>query len=828
MEKSKNISLIINCSKEDIQNIDISKFDNKYDKIYFNYNDNLNGIINTINNNTNIKYYSVWNYNNLYNGINKLDIYNINQNINISILIPVYNCESTICDCIKSCLNQDFQGTYEIIIIDDGSTDNTIKSIQSYDNDKIKLYKKKHSGISDTLNFGLTKCNGEYICRMDADDIMYKDRLSTQYQFMIEHKSIDMVCNNIDRYFKDELYITPHLEVTNKLLEYSDFWKLKYNFIVHPSICFTKDLYNKIYDKYGYFYNNKYDGAEDYELYLRLLENKINIFIDDKIILRYNVFKKPDEYNKSISHLCNKLNYQYNEELKKSHIGIYYLATDIYKNSFTTFLNSVKNFFPGIKKTIILLSDGLEEYDGTKLDNNIYIIRKYLHHQPWPIITLFKMTTILENQGDYDYVFYFNCNSIILKNNDYSWFDSNKLILAYHKDWFGNECKTFKFLEPFNDNPNSLSYMGTLDYTYVQGAFFGGKSELVYNMCKEVTEMLNVDLINNIIPRWHDESYLNKYCYLYKDTDIITIENVLISEIFYDINDLSNIEPSQFIILKENIYNKSENDKADKFSQLIPYQYLKPLYNYKNIWDYLEKYPENKYLVNNDSDVSLICIYLTNEVSDTTIKQLYELCVKIDLQKYHILLYFDNRNPYLSLLQNINNPNIHVFAYDIIHIISKLNKIEYPYKIYEYLDFMYINILYLVMYDYINNLYKPNFKYLYVFHENYINNIIKINDLNDNLYNYDTNITSDLYSINKEIKNHTIKDFIQHKYTKQLNLFKYKYKYKNHLFLNYKALIRISYNAFMFLHDIKDELKNEPALYSLPTILYNNQFIISE
>ena len=75
MDKN-NISLIINCSKKDIPNIDINIFKNQYSKIYFNFNNNLDNIINQLE----TEYYSIWNFNNEYKNIDNLYIQSINDN----------------------------------------------------------------------------------------------------------------------------------------------------------------------------------------------------------------------------------------------------------------------------------------------------------------------------------------------------------------------------------------------------------------------------------------------------------------------------------------------------------------------------------------------------------------------------------------------------------------------------------------------------------------------------------------------------------------------------------------------------------------------------
>lgn len=97
----------------------------------------------------------------------------------ISIIIPVYNSEKTIERCLDSIINQPYQD-YEIIIINDGSKDNSEKIILEYkkNNSKIKYFLKENSGVADTRNFGIEKAAGDYIIFIDSDDYI-KDTLFT-------------------------------------------------------------------------------------------------------------------------------------------------------------------------------------------------------------------------------------------------------------------------------------------------------------------------------------------------------------------------------------------------------------------------------------------------------------------------------------------------------------------------------------------------------------------------------------------------------------------------------------------------------------------------
>lgn len=90
----------------------------------------------------------------------------------ISIIVPVYNTEKYLKKCLDSLINQTFKDI-EIVIINDGSTDNSEKIIKEYEqkySDKIKSYKKENGGLSSARNYGISKANGEYIAFVDSDD----------------------------------------------------------------------------------------------------------------------------------------------------------------------------------------------------------------------------------------------------------------------------------------------------------------------------------------------------------------------------------------------------------------------------------------------------------------------------------------------------------------------------------------------------------------------------------------------------------------------------------------------------------------------------------
>lgn len=559
----ENISLIINCQKEDIKNIKMEYFNDNYQKVFFNIKpqnqEYLNQIINIIETN----YYSIWDYNDNYTNLYNLNIYFTKpQNIDISILIPVYNCEKYIKECLNSCLDQNFTGNYEIIIVDDGSTDNTVNLIKEYQDNKIKLYLKPYTGISDTLNYGLAQCNGKYICRMDGDDVMYKNRLILQYKYMQRHPETDILSNGLICFNEKLDTILTNIEINNFDKEKINLNDIKDECVIHhPCIFFKSNIKD-------FYYNHQYDGCEDYELWFRLIKYGYKIDSWHIPVIQYRYRDNSNSHNINIvDHVKNLKSIIYNETKKT--IGIYYIATGIYKKNFKPFLDSIENFFYGYKKHIILLSDGLEEYKNYNKDN-VLIEHHIIDDFPWPIITLFKFHYLLKYKVEDDYIFYINSNAIIQPNKLIDWFDENKINVTKHFSYRSGIQTTYELLIPSDDNPNSQSYIGNINYIYCQGGFFGGPSKLIYNMCEEITKLVDIDLNNNIIAKWHDETYLNKWLYNHNyDNNIIHITDVFYTKNF-DKEELSN-----FIYLEYKEESNNDYNKKIKLNNKIIYgQYL--------------------------------------------------------------------------------------------------------------------------------------------------------------------------------------------------------------------------------------------------------------
>ena len=207
-------------------------------------------------------------------------------------------------------------------------------------------------------------------------------------------------------------------------------------------------------------------------------------------------------------------------------IGIYYIATDTYKCYIKNFIDTISKFRVGKKKEIIFLVDELQEIND-QINKDIKIKQYLISDAPWPVIALLKMWYINKYKQDFEEVYYFNANAQVV--NDLPDCE-DKLLLTRHTHADHTQFDGYKFMAIQDDNPNSLSYIGYHDYTYVQGGFWGGNAKIVYDMCESVSKWVENDLKRCIIPKWHDESYLNKWhtlnlekCKVIRAWDYITL-----------------------------------------------------------------------------------------------------------------------------------------------------------------------------------------------------------------------------------------------------------------------------------------------------------------
>ena len=186
----------------------------------------------------------------------------MNKSPKISVLMPVFNAERYLKMAIDSILNQTFQD-FELIIVNDGSTDTSEKIILSYSDSRIQYHKNSENiGLIATLNKGIDLCNAPFIARMDADDISLPERLQKQWTFLNKHPHFAMVGSDmeiIDEHNRHIKNVQKHC--LSGLIKTQLFFKCAF---AHPSILIRKDIVAK------FRYNPDYLHAEDYFLWSQI------------------------------------------------------------------------------------------------------------------------------------------------------------------------------------------------------------------------------------------------------------------------------------------------------------------------------------------------------------------------------------------------------------------------------------------------------------------------------------------------------------------------------------------------------------------------------
>ena len=192
----------------------------------------------------------------------------------VSIIMPVYNAEKFLHTSIESILKQTYKN-FEFIIINDGSTDNSKKIIQNYLIDRrIKFYSLKKKGIVACLNYALKKSHGNYIARMDADDISLPDRIKKQVNFLNHNRGHHLVGSQA-KYIGEINFFFKLVHFSSNDCKASIIFK---NPFIHSSIMVRKKTITSLGGYLNFF------KSEDYELWSRLLKKHKGANLHENLI----------------------------------------------------------------------------------------------------------------------------------------------------------------------------------------------------------------------------------------------------------------------------------------------------------------------------------------------------------------------------------------------------------------------------------------------------------------------------------------------------------------------------------------------------------------
>jgi hypothetical protein len=183
----------------------------------------------------------------------------------VSVVLPVFNCGKYIREAVESILKQTYTG-FEFLIINDGSTDESLQILNDYANkdSRVKIINQHNSGIVVALNRGLIEAKGEWVFRMDGDDISLPHRIEMQTKMVRGDASLVLVggwCQQINPEgipLKINKYPSKHDELIDALENAQAFYP-------HSSACFRRDTVMELGG-----YRERFRHAEDYDLWLRL------------------------------------------------------------------------------------------------------------------------------------------------------------------------------------------------------------------------------------------------------------------------------------------------------------------------------------------------------------------------------------------------------------------------------------------------------------------------------------------------------------------------------------------------------------------------------
>lgn len=182
----------------------------------------------------------------------------------VSVLLPIYNCPDYVGAAIQSILNQSFSD-FELIAIDDGSTDNSASIMNAFDDPRIRFYSHSNQGLAGTLNRGISLARGVYVARQDQDDLADPKRLALQVAYMEDHPDcvllgswaqimeVDRLVERFHRHPVDEFMLRYQLLFNNPF--------------VHSSVLLRRSA---LLEVGGYTTDPERQPPEDYELWSRL------------------------------------------------------------------------------------------------------------------------------------------------------------------------------------------------------------------------------------------------------------------------------------------------------------------------------------------------------------------------------------------------------------------------------------------------------------------------------------------------------------------------------------------------------------------------------
>ncbi|MEW6673640.1 MAG: glycosyltransferase [Thermodesulfobacteriota bacterium] len=206
----------------------------------------------------------------------------------VSIVIPTYNRGWMLKEAVDSVINQDYSD-FEVIVVDDGSTDDTLEILRSY-GDRLTLIRQQNRGVSAARNAGIAAATGIYIAFLDSDDLWLPQKLSRQIQFFTLHPDA-LICQTEEIWMRNGRRVNPRLR--HKKLSGMIFEPSLHLCLVSPSAVMIRQ---SLFKEVGLF-DESLPACEDYDLWLRVSCRYPVYLIDTPLIVKRG--GHPDQLSKA-------------------------------------------------------------------------------------------------------------------------------------------------------------------------------------------------------------------------------------------------------------------------------------------------------------------------------------------------------------------------------------------------------------------------------------------------------------------------------------------------------------------------------------------------
>lgn len=223
-----------------------------------------------------------------------VDVFGLKNKMKISIIIPTYNAERYITEAIDSVLSQTYKNI-EIIVVDDGSTDNTENVLKIYiDQNKITYLKKENGGPASARNLGIRFATGDYTALLDADDTWRNDKLAKQIDFLIR--------NSLDLVFTDRFFIgAENMKDWVSDYKHSTVHLIRENYITTSSVL----IKTEILKQHPFGEDKRLFAVEDFDLWLKLAFKKYKFVYLPEKLTGYRIHPNQISSAKNISNLIH-------------------------------------------------------------------------------------------------------------------------------------------------------------------------------------------------------------------------------------------------------------------------------------------------------------------------------------------------------------------------------------------------------------------------------------------------------------------------------------------------------------------------------------------